>query len=211
MSGIAEVLLNLGYAVQGSDLKGSDHRAAVGLGARSSSASGPRTWARPGVVSPPRSSRQPRTGRGARRGLPVVRRAEMLAELMRLQRTSRSPARMARRRRRRWSRRCWMPAGRSDGDQRRRHPRLWLERAAGAGDWMVVEADESDGSFNRLPRPSPSSPTSTPSIWSTGATSTRCAGFGASSQGIPFYGLAVCCTDHPEVQALVGRSPTAAW
>jgi UDP-N-acetylmuramate--alanine ligase len=36
-------------------------------------------------------------------------------------------------------------------------------------------------------------------------------GFYDFVSNIPFYGLAVCCTDHPEVQALVGASPTAAW
>ena len=77
----------------------------------------------------------------------------------------------------------------------------------GHGQWMVVEADESDGSFAKLNRrPSPSSPTSTPSISTiTEATRRWSRRSSISSPNIPFYGFATLCIDHPAVQRLIGR------
>jgi UDP-N-acetylmuramate--alanine ligase len=77
---------------------------------------------------------------------------------------------------------------------------------AGAGEWMVVEADESDGSFNRLPADIAIVTNIDPEHmehW--GSFDALRQGFYNFASGIPFYGLAVCCTDHPEVQALVGK------
>jgi UDP-N-acetylmuramate--alanine ligase len=77
---------------------------------------------------------------------------------------------------------------------------------AGAGEWMVVEADESDGSFNRLPATIAIVTNIDPEHmehW--GSFDALRRGFLDFVSNIPFYGLAVCCTDHPEVQALVGR------
>jgi UDP-N-acetylmuramate--alanine ligase len=77
---------------------------------------------------------------------------------------------------------------------------------AGAGEWMVVEADESDGSFNRLPATIAIVTNIDPEHmehWGTFEALRK--GFYDFVSNIPFYGLAVCCTDHPEVQALVGR------
>src|SRR5690606_29306652 len=77
---------------------------------------------------------------------------------------------------------------------------------AGAGEWMVVEADESDGSFNRLPATIAIVTNIDPEHmehW--GDFDTLRQGFLDFVSNIPFYGLAVCCTDHPEVQALVGK------
>jgi UDP-N-acetylmuramate--alanine ligase len=77
---------------------------------------------------------------------------------------------------------------------------------AGAGEWMVVEADESDGSFNRLPATIAIVTNIDPEHmehWGTFDALRK--GFLDFVSNIPFYGLAVCCTDHPEVQALVGR------
>lgn len=71
---------------------------------------------------------------------------------------------------------------------------------------MVVEADESDGSFNRLPADIAIVTNIDPEHmehW--GSFDALRQGFYDFTSGIPFYGLAVCCTDHPEVQALVGR------
>ena len=71
---------------------------------------------------------------------------------------------------------------------------------------MVVEADESDGTFNRLPATIAIVTNIDPEHmehWGTVENLRR--GFTDFVSGIPFYGLAVCCTDHPEVQALVGR------
>jgi UDP-N-acetylmuramate--alanine ligase len=77
---------------------------------------------------------------------------------------------------------------------------------AGAGEWMVVEADESDGSFNRLPATIAVVTNIDPEHmehWHTFEALRQ--GFTDFVSNVPFYGLAVCCTDHPEVQALVGR------
>ena len=76
----------------------------------------------------------------------------------------------------------------------------------GQGEWMVVEADESDGTFNRLPATIAIVTNIDPEHmehW--GDFDTLRQGFLDFVSNIPFYGVAVCCTDHPEVQALVGK------
>jgi UDP-N-acetylmuramate--alanine ligase len=76
----------------------------------------------------------------------------------------------------------------------------------GQGEWMVVEADESDGTFNRLPATIAIVTNIDPEHmehW--GSIEALRDGFYQFVSNIPFYGLAVMCTDHPEVQALVGR------
>jgi UDP-N-acetylmuramate--alanine ligase len=76
----------------------------------------------------------------------------------------------------------------------------------GQGEWMVVEADESDGTFNRLPATIAIVTNIDPEHmehWGTIENLRK--GFTDFVSNIPFYGLAVLCTDHPEVQALVGR------
>ncbi|MEL6701247.1 MAG: UDP-N-acetylmuramate--L-alanine ligase, partial [Pseudomonadota bacterium] len=76
----------------------------------------------------------------------------------------------------------------------------------GQGEWMVVEADESDGTFNRLPATIAIVTNIDPEHmehW--GDFDTLRQGFLDFVSNIPFYGLAVCCTDHPEVQSLVGK------
>ena len=77
---------------------------------------------------------------------------------------------------------------------------------AGAGEWMVVEADESDGSFNRLPATIAIVTNIDPEHMDHWGSFDRLRqGFLDFASGIPFYGLAVCCTDDAEVQALVGK------
>ena len=77
---------------------------------------------------------------------------------------------------------------------------------AGAGEWMVVEADESDGSFNRLPATIAIVTNIDPEHMEHWGDFDRLRkGFYDFVSGVPFYGLAVCCTDHPEVQSLVGK------
>jgi UDP-N-acetylmuramate--alanine ligase len=76
----------------------------------------------------------------------------------------------------------------------------------GQGEWMVVEADESDGTFNRLPATIAIVTNIDPEHmehWGTEEALHQ--GFDDFVSNIPFYGLAVCCTDDPDVQALVGR------
>ncbi len=76
----------------------------------------------------------------------------------------------------------------------------------GQGEWMVVEADESDGTFNRLPATIAIVTNIDPEHMEHWGDFERLkAEFDAFVSNIPFYGLAVCCTDHAEVQNLVGR------
>ena len=156
MSGIAEVLINLGYTVQGSDaVRQRQRQAAARQGHRRSpsatrrrTSAAPRSWS-----SRPRSSATIRSwSPRARSRLPVVRRAEMLAELMRLKR-------------------CVAIAGTHGKTTTTSMVAALLDAGGfdptvinggiinaygtnarlGAGDWMVVEADESDGTFLKLP------------------------------------------------------------
>ncbi|MBC7156872.1 MAG: UDP-N-acetylmuramate--L-alanine ligase, partial [Rhodobacteraceae bacterium] len=210
MSGIAEVLMTLGYSVQGSDLKASaitDRLASLGArifeGQRAENVEGAAVV----VISTAIKPGNPELEEARRRGLPVVRRAEMLAELMRLRSNI-------------------AVAGTHGKTTTTTLVATLLDRGgfdptvinggiihaygsnarAGAGEWMVVEADESDGSFNRLPATIAIVTNIDPEHmdhWGDFDALRR--GFHDFVSNIPFYGLAVCCTDHPEVQALVGR------
>ncbi|WP_299894756.1 UDP-N-acetylmuramate--L-alanine ligase [uncultured Ruegeria sp.] len=210
MSGIAEVLLNLGYRVQGSDLKASkitDRLASLGaeifVGQRAENLENAAVV----VVSTAIKPGNPELDEARAQGLPVVRRADMLAELMRLRSNiaiagthgkTTTTTMMAE----------LMVAGDFDptvinggiihayGSNAR----------MGQGEWMVVEADESDGSFNRLPATIAIVTNIDPEHmehW--GDFDKLRDGFHEFVSNLPFYGLAVCCTDHAEVQALVGR------
>ena len=210
MSGIAEVLMNLGYRVQGSDAKASKiTERLVSLGATffEGQAAGNIGEAAVMVISSAIKPGNPELEEARRRGLPVVRRAEMLAELMRL----RSNIAIA---------------GTHGKTTTTTMVATLLDKGgfdptvinggvihaygsnarAGTGEWMVVEADESDGSFNRLPATIAIVTNIDPEHmehWGTFDALRK--GFFDFVSNIPFYGLAVCCTDHPEVQALVGR------
>ncbi|MBV0890693.1 UDP-N-acetylmuramate--L-alanine ligase [Paracoccus sp. Z118] len=210
MSGIAEVLMTLGYNVQGSDAKRSKITDRLEcLGARIFEGQRAENIGDAGVVviSTAIKKGNPELEEARRRGLPVVRRAEMLAELMRLKSNiaiagthgkTTTTTMVA----------TLLDAGGFDptvinggvihayGSNAR----------AGAGEWMVVEADESDGSFNRLPATIAIVTNIDPEHmdhW--GSFDKLRQGFVDFASGIPFYGLAVCCTDDPEVQALVGK------
>ncbi|MDV4166850.1 UDP-N-acetylmuramate--L-alanine ligase [Rhodovulum sp. FJ3] len=210
MSGIAEVLLNLGYRVQGSDLKASkitkrleELGATVFEGQRAENLDGAEVV----VISSAIKPGNPELDAARATGMPVVRRAEMLAELMRLKSNiavagthgkTTTTTMVA----------TLLDAGGIDptvinggiihayGSNAR----------MGEGEWMVVEADESDGTFNRLPATIAIVTNIDPEHmehW--GTIENLRQGFLDFVSNIPFYGLAVCCTDHPEVQALVGR------
>ena len=113
MSGIAEVLANLGYTVTGSDVaEGANVSAcATGdqglIGHKADNIDGADVL----VVSSAIKRDNPELAAARAKRLPVVRRAEMLAELMRLKSASPSPAPTARPPPPRWWRRCSMPAG----------------------------------------------------------------------------------------------------
>jgi UDP-N-acetylmuramate--alanine ligase len=210
MSGIAEVLLNLGYVVQGSDLKSTKITqrlemlgATIFEGQRAENLDDAEVV----VVSSAIKPGNPELDQARLKGLPVVRRAEMLAELMRLKSNiaiagthgkTTTTTMMAE----------LMVHGKFDptvvnggiihayGSNAR----------MGQGEWMVVEADESDGTFNRLPATIAIVTNIDPEHmehW--GSIENLRQGFYDFVSNIPFYGIAVCCTDHPEVQALVGR------
>lgn len=210
MSGIAEVLVNLGYTVQGSDLKASkitnrlaDLGARIFEGQRAENLDGAEVV----VVSTAIKPGNPELDEARLRGLPVVRRADMLAELMRLKSNiaiagthgkTTTTTMMAE----------LMVAGGFDptvinggvihayGSNAR----------MGQGEWMVVEADESDGSFNRLPATIGIVTNIDPEHMEHWGDFDRLRqGFQDFVLNIPFYGIAVCCTDHEEVQRLVGK------
>ena len=210
MSGIAEVLMTLDYAVQGSDVRASKITdRLVGLGARFFEGQRAENLGEAAVVviSSAIKRGNPELEEARRRGLPVVRRAEMLAELMRL-------------------RSNLAVAGTHGKTTTTTMVATLLDKGgfdptvinggvihaygsnarAGAGEWMVVEADESDGSFNRLPATIAVVTNIDPEHmehWGTFDALRK--GFFDFVSNVPFYGLAVCCTDHPEVQALVGK------
>ncbi|MCB2127875.1 MAG: UDP-N-acetylmuramate--L-alanine ligase [Rhodobacteraceae bacterium] len=210
MSGIAEVLITLGYRVQGSDAKASkitDRLAGLGATIFEGQRAENIGEAAVVVISSAIKKGNPELEEARRRGLPVVRRAEMLAELMRLRSNvaiagthgkTTTTTMVA----------TLMDKGGFDptvinggiihayGSNAR----------AGAGEWMVVEADESDGSFNRLPATIAIVTNIDPEHMEHWGDFDRLRqGFYDFVSNIPFYGVAICCTDHPEVQALVGR------
>lgn len=210
MSGIAEVLMTLGYPVQGSDAKASkitDRLVKLGATFHEGQRADNIGEAAVVVISSAIKKGNPELEEARRRGLPVVRRAEMLAELMRLKSNV-------------------AIAGTHGKTTTTTMVATLLDKGgfdptvinggiihaygsnarAGAGEWMVVEADESDGSFNRLPATIAIVTNIDPEHmehWGTIEALRK--GFFDFVSNIPFYGLAVCCTDHPEVQALVGR------
>jgi len=210
MSGIAEVLLNLGYTVQGSDLKSSkitnrlqDLGAKIFIGQVAENL----VDADVVVISSAIKKGNEELEEARRRGLPVVRRAEMLAELMRLRSNIAVAGTHGK------TTTTTMVATLLD------HGGLdptvinggiihayGSNARAGTGEWMVVEADESDGTFNRLPATIAIVTNIDPEHmehWKDFDALRD--GFHDFVSNIPFYGLAVCCTDHPEVQSLVGR------
>jgi UDP-N-acetylmuramate--alanine ligase len=210
MSGIAEVLLNHGYAVQGSDLKPSKITERLErLGARIfiGQAAENLEDAEVVVISSAIKPGNPELDAARLSGLPVVRRAEMLAELMRL-RSNIAVAGTHGKTTTTTMVATLLDAGGVDptvinggiihayGSNAR----------VGQGEWMVVEADESDGSFNRLPATIAIITNIDPEHMEHWGDFDRLRqGFLDFASNIPFYGLAVCCTDHPEVQSLVGK------
>ncbi|SEO34593.1 UDP-N-acetylmuramate--L-alanine ligase [Salinihabitans flavidus] len=210
MSGIAEVLLNHGYTVQGSDLKVSnltarleERGATVFIGQSEENLEGATVV----VVSSAIKPGNPELDEARRRGLPVVRRAEMLAELMRLKSNIAVAGTHGK------TTTTTMVAALLDHGKY--DPTVinggiihayGSNARVGDGEWMVVEADESDGTFTRLPATIAIVTNIDPEHMEHWGNFDRLrAGFQEFVSNIPFYGLAVCCTDHPEVQALVGR------
>ncbi|MEM6562995.1 MAG: UDP-N-acetylmuramate--L-alanine ligase [Pseudomonadota bacterium] len=210
MSGIAEVLLNHGYTVQGSDLKSTpitdrllELGARIFVGQRAENIEDAEVVVISSAIKPGNAELD-----AARAdGLPIVRRAEMLAELMRLKSNIAVAGTHGK------TTTTTMVATLLDaGDFDPTVVNGGIIHAYGSnarkgeGEWMVVEADESDGTFNRLPATIAIVTNIDPEHmehWGDFDTLRR--GFLEFVSNIPFYGVAVCCTDHPEVQALVGK------
>ncbi|HMC76298.1 MAG TPA: UDP-N-acetylmuramate--L-alanine ligase [Vicinamibacterales bacterium] len=210
MSGIAELLANLGYEVSGSDARTSDMTARLaGLGVRIARGHDAAHVGHADVVvtSSAIQSGNPEVDEARRRGIPVIPRAEMLAELMRL-------------------RYGIAIAGAHGKTTTTSMVALVLERAGldptaviggrlsafgsnarlGRGDYMVVEADESDRSFLKL----------TPAIAvitnidhehmeSYGSWDALQQAFVDFANKVPFYGTVIACVDDGPVRALVPR------
>jgi UDP-N-acetylmuramate--alanine ligase len=209
MSGIAEVLLNLGYQVQGSDLKSSPITerlkgmgAEIFIGQRAENIE----HAKVVVISSAIKPGNPELDAARAQSLPVVRRAEMLAELMRL----RSNVAVAGTHGKTTT--TSMVAALLDGggvDPTVINGGIILNYGSnarlGAGQWMVVEADESDGTFVKLPATIAIVTNIDPEHMDHyGDFDALRDAFLSFVSNVPFYGLAVCCIDHPEVQRLVG-------
>ncbi|MEJ6398432.1 UDP-N-acetylmuramate--L-alanine ligase [Yoonia sp. 208BN28-4] len=210
MSGIAEVLLNHGYIVQGSDLKSSPITerlkslgATIFEGQRAENLEGAEVI----VISSAIKPGNPELDQARTRGMPVVRRAEMLAELMRLKSNVAVAGTHGK-----TTTTTMVAALLDEGGIDPTVINGGIIHAYGSnarmgqGEWMVVEADESDGTFNRLPATIAIVTNIDPEHmehW--GTIENLRAGFLDFVSNIPFYGLAVCCTDNGEVQSLVGK------
>src|SRR5271166_4327947 len=210
MSGIAEVLSNLGYTVQGSDASEGanvsrlrDKGIKISVGHKAENVAGADVL----VVSTAIKRDNPELMAARAQRIPVVRRAEMLAELMRLKS-------------------CVAIAGTHGKTTTTSFVAALLDAGnldptvinggiinsygtnarLGAGDWMVVEADESDGTFLKLPA-------DIAIVTNVDAEhldhfKTFAAiqdAFCAFIENVPFYGFSVLCSDHPAVQSLIGR------
>ncbi|MGY3235254.1 UDP-N-acetylmuramate--alanine ligase [Bradyrhizobium sp. USDA 4448] len=210
MSGIAEVLINLGYTVQGSDASDNYNLdrlrkkgAKVSVGHKAENVDGAEVV----VVSTAIKRDNPELMAARERRIPVVRRAEMLAELMRLKS-------------------CVAIAGTHGKTTTTTMVATLLDAGGldptvinggiinaygsnarlGAGDWMVVEADESDGTFLKLPTDVAIVTNVDPEHLDHFKTFEAVQdAFRHFVENLPFYGFAVMCIDHPVVQNLVGK------
>jgi UDP-N-acetylmuramate--alanine ligase len=212
MSGIAEVLHNLGHKVQGSDQADTPTCSACAKRAsRSSSATSRKISATRTVVvvSSAIKKRQPGARRGARAAAAggAPRRDAGRADALQAMRSP-SAARTARRRPPRWSRRCSTPAGSTRRSSTAASSTPMAPMPAWAsGEWMVVEADESDGTFVKLPADVAIVTNIDPEhLDHYGNFDARCARPSASSsRTCRSTAFGVMCLDHPEVQAMVSR------
>ena len=210
MSGIAEVLANLGYTVTGSDVADSanvkrlrDMGIRVEVGHKAENVDGADVV----VVSSAIKQDNPELIAARAKRIPVVRRAEMLAELMRLKSCIAIAGTHGK------TTTTSMVAALLDGGDL--DPTVinggiinayGTNARLGAGDWMVVEADESDGTFLKLPADVAIVTNVDPEHLDHFHTYEAVQeAFHDFIENIPFYGFAVMCTDHPVVQALVGK------
>jgi UDP-N-acetylmuramate--alanine ligase len=208
MSGIAEVLLNLGYAVSGSDLKESDTtRRLASLGGRIARGHAAENLADVDVVvvSSAVGKDNAEVVEARRRKIPVIPRAEMLAELMRLKYGVAVAGTHGKTTTTSMAAHLLAHAGMDPTAVVGGKVNTFGSNAKlGRGDYMVVEADESDGSFLHIP-PTIAIVTNVDpehlDHWKTAEALRR--GFLDFVNRVPFYGLAILCHDHPGVQSLL--------
>ncbi|MEM0990664.1 MAG: UDP-N-acetylmuramate--L-alanine ligase [Pseudomonadota bacterium] len=210
MSGIAEVMLNLGYTVQGSDLRESPIVARLrGLGAtvHIGQAADNLGEAEVVVISTAIKPGNPELDAARARALPVVRRAEMLAELMRLKSNIAVAGTHGK-----TTTTSLVAALLDAGDMDPTVINGGIIQAYGSnarmgeGRWMVVEADESDGTFVKLPATVGIVTNIDPEHMDHyGTVEALFEGFEAFTSNIPFYGALIACIDHPGVQTLIGQ------
>jgi len=210
MSGIAEIMHNLGYKVQGSDVAENANvkrLRAMGIGIEVGHAAENVQNAHAVVYSSAVKPGNAEFEEARRLNLPLVRRAEMLAEIMRLKS-------------------CVAIAGTNGKTTTTTMVAALLDAGGldptvvnggiinaygtnarlGAGEWVVVEADESDGTFLRLPSTIAVVTNADPDHLDFYGTFEKMRdAFQRFVENVPFYGFAVLCIDHPEVQAMVGR------
>ena len=212
MSGIAEVMLNLGYEVSGSDIKENANAtrlakrgAKIMIGHKAENIEGAGAL----VISTAIKSGNPEVDAARLKAIPVVRRADMLAELIRLKWTVAIAGTHGK------TTTTSMVAALLDGvglDPTVINGGVINAYASnaklGQGEWMVVEADESDGTFTKL-RPTVAIVTNIDPehMDHYGSMEALRKGFDTFVENLPFYGFAVLCADHPEVQALASRIP----
>ena len=210
MSGIAEVMKTLGYTVQGSDISDNYNVTRLrksGIHVDIGHAAGNLRDAQVVVISSAVKDDNPELHAARAAPLPIVRRAEMLAELMRFKS-------------------CVAIGGTHGKTTTTSMVAALLDSGGfdptvinggiinaygtnarlGSGDWMVVESDESDGTFVKLPADVVIVTNIDPEhLDHYGTFDQARAAYLAFVENIPFYGFAVMCIDHPEVQALIGR------
>jgi len=212
MSGIAEVMHNLGYKVQGSDIAENANvkrLRGLGLTIHIGHAAENLGESRAVVISSAVKADNPEVVAARSRLIPVVRRAEMLAELMRLKyaisiggthgktTTTSMIAAML-------DAAAFDPTVINGGIINAYGTNARL----GTGEWAVVEADESDGTFMKLPSTIAVVTNIDPEHLDFYGTFDKVRdAFRIFVENIPFYGFAALCLDHPEVQALIPKVP----
>jgi UDP-N-acetylmuramate--alanine ligase len=210
MSAVAEILHSRGYTVQGSDQKDSSN-------VRRLRAKGIRVFvghdavnlvgARFVVISSAVRPGNPELEAARARGLPVIRRAEMLAELMRLYATVSVTGTHGKTTTTSLVAHTFAVAGLDPTVITGGIINEWGSNARrGDGPWMIVEADESDGTFIKIPTQIGIVTNIDPEhLDHFGTVDNMHREFEAFFRGIPFYGLAVACVDHPVVGQLIER------